>query len=208
MDRMQVEMEVIVPKGFADYFLIVWDFINYARQNGIPVGPGRGSAAGSLVAYLLGITNINPLEHTTFFSNASLTRNAPSCPTWTPTSAWSGAARSSSIAQQVRRRQSAQIITFGRMKARAAIRDVGRVLDMPLAKVDKIAKTVPEGPNVSSRMPWIVGIQAKMVDEDPETRQLVKWPCASRAWPATPAFTPLVWSWLATAWPPSFPSSP
>lgn len=173
MERLEVELGVIVPKGFADYFLLTWDFINYARAQDIPVGPGRGSAAGSLVAFLLGITDINPLEHDLLFErflNPERTElpdiDTDFC-----------VERRGEVIQYVRNKfgndKVAQIITFGRMKARAAIRDVGRVLDIPLAKVDKIAKAVPEGPGVDLAQALDSPEFKKMCDEDPETSTLV-----------------------------------
>jgi DNA polymerase-3 subunit alpha len=173
LDRLEVELEVINGKGFAPYFLIVADFIGYARQNGIPVGPGRGSAAGSLVAYLTGITKLDPLKHSLLFErflNPERTElpdvDTDFC-----------VERRGEVIEYCRRKYGAdkvaQIITFGRLKARAAIRDVGRVMDIPLAKVDKIAKTVPEGPSVSLKDALASSEFAKMVEEDAETRQLV-----------------------------------
>jgi DNA polymerase III subunit alpha len=173
MERLQTELDVIVPKGFADYFLLVWDFIAYARKKDIPVGPGRGSAAGSLVAFLLGITNINPLEHDLLFErflNPERTElpdiDTDFC-----------VERRGEVIQYVRNKfghdRVAQIITFGRMKARAAIRDVGRVLDIPLPKVDKIAKLVPEGPGVDLKQALDSPEFKKMCDEDPEVATLV-----------------------------------
>jgi len=173
MERLQVELDVIVPKGFADYFLLTWDFINFARAQDIPVGPGRGSAAGSLVAYLLGITDINPLEHDLLFErflNPERTElpdiDTDFC-----------VERRGEVIQYVRNKfgndKVAQIITFGRMKARAAIRDVGRVLDIPLAKVDKIAKAVPEGPKVDLAEALDSPEFKKMCAEDPETANLI-----------------------------------
>ncbi|MFN8612567.1 MAG: DNA polymerase III subunit alpha [Vulcanimicrobiota bacterium] len=174
MDRMQVELDVIVPKGFADYFLLVWDFINYARSQDIPVGPGRGSAAGSLVAFLLGITNINPLDHDLLFErflNPERTElpdiDTDFC-----------VERRGEVIQYVRnkfgRDKVAQIITFGRMKARAAIRDVARVMDMPLAKADKVAKAVPEGPQVYLKDALDSPEFKRMMEEDPEVNTVVE----------------------------------
>jgi len=174
MDRMQVELDVIVPKGFADYFLLVWDFIAYARKNDIPVGPGRGSAAGSLVAFLLGITNINPLEHDLLFERF-LNPEREELPDIDTDFC---VERRGEVIQYVRnkfgRDKVAQIITFGRMKARAAIRDVARVMDIPLAKVDKVAKAVPEGPGVSLKDAIDSPEFKKMMDEDPEVHQVVQ----------------------------------
>lgn len=174
MDRLEVELEVINGKGFAPYFLIVADFIGYARENGIPVGPGRGSAAGSLVAYLTGITKLDPLKHSLLFErflNPERTElpdvDTDFC-----------VERRGEVINYCRRKYGeekvAQIVTFGRLKARAAIRDVGRVMDIPLAKVDKIAKTVPEGPGVRLKDALAAPDFAKMVEEDAETRQLVE----------------------------------
>ena len=174
LDRLRVELEVIIPKGFADYFLIIWDFINYARRMDIPVGPGRGSAAGSLVAYLLGVTDLDPLQHDLLFErflNPERTElpdvDTDFC-----------VERRGEVIQYVRERYGhdkvAQIVTFGRMKARAAIRDIGRVLDIPLAKVDKIAKAVPAGPKVDLNEALATPEFKKMCDEDPETAQIVE----------------------------------
>ena len=174
MDRLHTELEVILPKGFADYFLIIWDFINYAREKDIPVGPGRGSAAGSLVAYLLGVTNLNPLEYDLLFErflNPERTElpdvDTDFC-----------VERRGEVIQYVRQRYGdervAQIMTFGRMKARAAIRDIGRVMDMPLPKVDKIAKTVPGGPGVTLKDALELSEFKALCDEDPETAKLVE----------------------------------
>ena len=173
MDRLEVELEVINGKGFAPYFLIVADFIGYARENGIPVGPGRGSAAGSLVAYLTGITKLDPLKHSLLFErflNPERTElpdvDTDFC-----------VERRGEVINYCRRKYGeekvAQIVTFGRLKARAAIRDVGRVMDIPLSKVDKIAKTVPEGPGVKLKDALATPEFAKMVEEDAETAQLV-----------------------------------
>ncbi len=173
MERLEVELDVIVPKGFADYFLLVWDFINYAREHDIPVGPGRGSAAGSLVAFLLGITNINPLEHDLLFErflNPERTElpdiDTDFC-----------VERRGEVIEYVRnkfgRDRVAQIITFGRMKARAAIRDVGRVLDIPLPVVDKVAKAVPEGPSVVLKDALDSPEFRKLMDEDPQVHNMV-----------------------------------
>lgn len=174
MERLATELEVILPKGFADYFLIIWDFINWARENDIPVGPGRGSAAGSLVAYLLGVTDIDPLEHDLLFErflNPERTElpdvDTDFC-----------VERRGEVIEYTRQRYGrdkvAQIVTFGRMKARAAIRDIGRVLDIPLPKVDKIAKAVPPGPKVDLTEAMQTPEFKKMCEEDAETAQVVE----------------------------------
>lgn len=174
LDRLETELEVIIGKGFAPYFLIIWDFIKYARDNGIPVGPGRGSAAGSLAAYLMNITTLDPLKHSLLFErflNPERTElpdvDTDFC-----------VERREEVINYCRRKYGhdkvAQIMTFGRLKARAALRDVGRVMDIPLAKVDKIAKTVPEGPNVKLKDALDSVEFKKMVEEDAETREMVE----------------------------------
>ena len=174
LDRLETEMEVIIGKGFAPYFLIIWDFIKYARDNGIPVGPGRGSAAGSLTAYLTDITTLDPLKHGLLFErflNPERTElpdvDTDFC-----------VERRGEVIEYCRRKYGedkvAQIMTFGRLKARAALRDVGRVMDIPLAKVDKIAKTVPEGPGVKLKDALDAPDFKKMVEEDNETREMVE----------------------------------
>src|SRR5919197_1519308 len=121
--------------GFADYFLIVWDFIAFAKRNGIGVGPGRGSAAGSLAAYCLEITDVDPMRYGLLFERF-LNPGRKSMPDMDLDFSVHG------------RDRVAQIITFGTMMARAAVRDAGRVLDIPYGTVDRIAKLIPEGPKV------------------------------------------------------------
>ncbi len=141
--RLKREIEIIRKMGFAGYFLIVWDFIRFAREKGIPVGPGRGSAAGSLVAYSLRITDIDPLEHGLIFERF-LNPERISMPDIDIDFC---EARRGEVIDYVTERYGrdnvAQIITFGTMKARAVTRDVGRVLDVPYADVDRIAKMIP-----------------------------------------------------------------
>ncbi len=143
--RIDYEIGVINSMGFPGYFLIVADFIEYARNRKIPVGPGRGSAAGSLVAYALGITDIDPIENALIFERF-LNPSRSSLPDIDVDFCING--RDEVFHYVVDRFGGpdyvAQIITFGRMKARAVIRDVGRVLDIPLAEVDEIAKLVPD----------------------------------------------------------------
>ncbi|MEA2672633.1 MAG: polymerase subunit alpha, partial [Chloroflexota bacterium] len=142
-ERLAMELDVIRETGFAAYFLIVWDFIRAARCDGVKVGPGRGSAAGSLVAYVLRITNICPLRYGLIFERF-LNRERVSMP---DIDIDFDDRRRDRVIEYVQekygRDRVAQIITFGTMAARAAIRDVGRVLDVPLADVDRLAKLVP-----------------------------------------------------------------
>ena len=143
VERVEYELSVIIKMGYAGYFVVVWDFINYAKLNRIPVGPGRGSAAGSIVAYALKITDLDPIKYNLIFERF-LNPERISMPDI-----------DIDICQERRQElidyvshkygadKVAQIITFGTLKARAAIRDVGRVLDVPLSKIDKAAKLIP-----------------------------------------------------------------
>jgi DNA polymerase-3 subunit alpha len=141
--RLEKEIGVIRRVGFSGYFLIVWDFIRYAREQSIPVGPGRGSAAGSLVAYSLRITDIDPMEYDLIFERF-LNEERVSPPDIDIDFCEN---RRGEVIEYVTRKYGrenvAQIITFGTMKAKAVVRDVGRVLDMTYADVDKIAKMIP-----------------------------------------------------------------
>ncbi len=142
-ERLEYELSVIKQMGYVDYFLIVWDFIKYAKDHGIMVGPGRGSAAGSLVAYCLEITNVDPLKYNLLFERF-LNPERISMPDIDIDFCFER--RQEVIDYVIRKYGSdrvAQIITFGTMAARAAIRDVGRALDIPYNEVDTIAKLIP-----------------------------------------------------------------
>ncbi|MBU1633511.1 DNA polymerase III subunit alpha, partial [bacterium] len=146
--RADYELGVIENMGFAGYFLIVQDFVHFAKDNDIPVGPGRGSAAGSIVAYALEITDIDPLKYTLIFERF-LNPDRISMPDIDIDFCDEKRNR---VIDYIKDKYGAgsvtQIITFGKMKARLVIRDVGRVMSMPLPEVDRIAKLVPEGPNI------------------------------------------------------------
>ncbi|MEJ2097941.1 MAG: DNA polymerase III subunit alpha, partial [Deltaproteobacteria bacterium] len=148
--RIENEIKVIKDMGFPGYFLIVSDFIRYAKQNHIPVGPGRGSAAGSLVAYALGITNLDPIEHGLIFERF-LNPARKSMPDIDVDFCINGRERVFKyvVEKYGGGEKVAQIITFGKLKTRAVIRDVGRALDIPLHEVDRIAKMVPDVLNIS-----------------------------------------------------------
>lgn len=141
--RMDYEISVIDTMGYINYYLIVFDFINYARSKGIPVGPGRGSGAGSICAYCMGITNVDPIQYNLLFERF-LNPERVSMPDFDIDFCYE---RRQEVIDYVIRKYGAdhvaQIVTFGTMAARAAIRDVGRVLDMPYQTVDTIAKLVP-----------------------------------------------------------------
>lgn len=160
--RLSYELEVIKKTGFAGYFLIVSDFINYAKSNGIPVGPGRGSAAGSLIAYCLGITDIDPIKYDLIFERF-LNPERISMPDIDVDFC---KRRRDEVIQYVTEKYGkdnvAQIITFGTMQSKAAVRDVGRALGMPYSEVDRIAKLITSTDH---------GIE-KSINEEPQLREL------------------------------------
>ncbi|MBE5957154.1 MAG: DNA polymerase III subunit alpha [Lachnospiraceae bacterium] len=148
-ERLYYELNTIKNMGYVDYFLIVWDFIHYARQNGIAVGPGRGSAAGSLVSYCLTITNIDPIRYQLLFERF-LNPERVSMPDIDIDFCFE---RRQEVIDYVvakyGKEKVVQIITFGTMAAKAVIRDVGRVMDIPYAQVDSVAKMVPNELNIT-----------------------------------------------------------
>ncbi|MGI9461392.1 MAG: DNA polymerase III subunit alpha [Alphaproteobacteria bacterium] len=192
-ERLEYELSVIKKAGFADYFLIVADFIRYAKDNGIPVGPGRGSAAGSLIAFSLGITNLDPIHYGLFFERF-LNPGRIEMPDVDIDFCQE---RRDEVLQYVREKYGkthvAQIITFGSLQARAAVRDVGRVLGQPYGKIDDIAKLIPfrfdvatfsdedndsdeEKEKISRKLPLALQQSAnlkKLYDEDDVVRQVI-----------------------------------
>ncbi|HEY0748819.1 MAG TPA: DNA polymerase III subunit alpha [Steroidobacteraceae bacterium] len=141
--RLDLELGVICAMGFAGYFLIVADFIRWARENGVPVGPGRGSGAGSLVAYVLGITDLDPIEHDLLFERF-LNPERVSMPDFDVDFCMEGRDRVIEyVANKYGRDRVSQIITYGTLAAKAVVRDVGRVLGHPYGYVDRIAKLIP-----------------------------------------------------------------
>jgi DNA polymerase-3 subunit alpha len=148
-ERLKYEMDVIVPKGMSDYLLIVWDFINWAKRSGIPMGPGRGSGAGSIVLYLIGITDIEPLRFHLFFERF-INPERISYPDIDVDICMDRRGEVINYTlQKYGKDNIAQIITFGTMKAKMTIKDVGRVLSVPLSKVNAIAKLVPDDLNIT-----------------------------------------------------------
>ncbi len=143
LDREEYELSVIKKMGYVDYFLIVWDYINWAKSQGIPVGPGRGSGAGSIVAYSIGITDIDPIKYSLIFERF-LNPERISMPDFDVDFCYE---RRQEVIDYVSRKYGhdhvSQIITFGTMSARMVIRDVGRALDVPYAETDKLAKMIP-----------------------------------------------------------------
>jgi DNA polymerase-3 subunit alpha len=172
--RLSRELAIIQQMKFSGYFLIVWDFIRYARECNIPVGPGRGSAAGALVAYSLGITDIDPLQHALLFERF-LNPERISMPDIDIDFCMN---RRGEVIQYVTekygRENVAQIITFGTMAAKAAIKDVGRAMDMPYTDVDRIAKMVPSTLNIQLDDALKESVQMQEAyDKDPQVRQLL-----------------------------------
>ena len=148
-ERLDYELNVIQTMGYVDYFLIVWDFINYAKQNGIMVGPGRGSAAGSIVSYCLKITNIDPIRYNLLFERF-LNPDRVSMPDIDIDFCFE---RRQEVIDYVGRKYGqekvVQIVTFGTLAAKGVIRDVGRVMDLPYAYVDSLAKMIPNELNIT-----------------------------------------------------------
>jgi DNA polymerase-3 subunit alpha len=173
-ERLRFELKTIKEMGFADYFLIVWDFVGFAKRNGIQVGPGRGSAAGSLAAYCLEITDVDPIRYGLLFERF-LNPGRKSMPDMDIDFAVAGRDRVINyVAEKYGRDRVAQIITFGTMMARAAVRDAGRVLEIPYGTVDKIAKLIPEGPKVYLEDCLKPGAELKNAyDADPLVKEIV-----------------------------------
>src|SRR3954453_13703432 len=173
-ERLRFELKTIREMGFEDYFLIVWDFIHFAKQNGVSVGPGRGSAAGSLVAYCLEITDLDPIRYDLLFERF-LNPGRKSMPDMDIDFAVDGRERVINyVTEKYGRDRVAQVITFGTMAARAAVRDSGRVLEVPYGVVDKIAKLIPEGPGQTLDDCLKAGSELKQsYDSDPIAREIV-----------------------------------
>ncbi len=174
-ERLRFELKTIKEMGFADYFLIVWDFIHFAKQNGVSVGPGRGSAAGSIAAYCLEITDVDPMRYGLLFERF-LNPARADLPDMDIDFSVAGRDRVINyVAEKYGRDRVAQIITFSTMAARAAIRDAGRVLDIPYGVVDRIAKLVPEGPGQTLEAALKTGAELRQaVDSDPVAKEIVE----------------------------------
>jgi DNA polymerase-3 subunit alpha len=174
-ERLHRELELIQKMDLAGYFLIVWDFIRYAKDRGIPVGPGRGSAAGSFVSYCMGITDIDPLKYGLLFERF-LNPERISMPDIDIDFCIRGRGQVIEyVTEKYGRENVAQIITFGEMKARLAIRDVGRALAVPLDKVDRVAKLVPEELGVTIEGALSLAPQLKSLHEtDAEVREVLE----------------------------------
>ncbi|OUO76700.1 DNA polymerase III subunit alpha [Blautia sp. An249] len=172
--RLNYELETIRNMGYVDYFLIVWDFIRYAREQDIIVGPGRGSAAGSLVAYTLGITRLDPIRYDLLFERF-LNPERVSMPDIDVDFCFERRQEVIDyVVEKYGKDRVVQIVTFGTMAARGVIRDVGRVLDMPYAQVDVIAKMIPQELNITIEKALKMNPElAKVYEEDQEIRSLI-----------------------------------
>lgn len=174
LERLEYELGVIEKMGYVEYFLITWDFINFARENSIMVGPGRGSAAGSIVSYTLYITDIDPIKYSLLFERF-LNPERISMPDIDIDFCYE---RREEVIDYVKRKYGddhvAQIITFGTMGAKAAIRDVGRVLDVSYNKVDNIAKEIPFalGMTIDKALDTNPNLR-KLYEEDGETKEII-----------------------------------
>ena len=173
-ERLEYELSTIHSMGYVDYFLIVWDFIRYARDHGIMVGPGRGSAAGSIVAYCLEITSIDPIKYQLLFERF-LNPERVSMPDIDVDFCFE---RRQEVIDYVVRKYGSdrvvQIVTFGTLAARGVIRDVGRVMDLPYAFVDSIAKMVPQELNITLERALKMSQELKKsYEDDPRVRELI-----------------------------------
>jgi len=174
IERLQFELKTVREMGFADYFLIVADFIAFAKRDGVSVGPGRGSAAGSLAAFCLGITDVDPIRYGLLFERF-LNPARKDMPDMDIDFAVEGRERVINyVAEKYGRDRVAQIITFSTMAARAAVRDAGRVLEIPYGTVDRIAKMIPEGPGQTLEEALKPGGElANAVKDDPVAKEIV-----------------------------------
>lgn len=183
-ERLEYELGIISETGFAGYFLIVADFCRYAREHGVVVGPGRGSAAASMVAYLLGITSVEPLAHDLLFERF-LNPERISMPDIDIDFDPEGREK---VIRYVTEKYGAdkvcQIITFGTMGAKGSIRDVGRVMGIPLARVDKVAKAIPNDPGMTLEKALSVsGELSRMIEEDDQLKELYRLASAIEGMP-------------------------
>ena len=175
LDRAEYEYQIIEKMGYVDYYLIVWDFIHYAKSVGIAVGPGRGSGAGSILAYSIGITDIDPIKYNLLFERF-LNPERISMPDFDVDFCYE---RRGEVIDYVARKYGidhvSQIITFGTMSARSVIRDVGRVLDVPFNEVDKIAKMVPFEIHITLEQALVQNRELKeLYEKDETTRRIIE----------------------------------
>ena len=173
-DRLNSELNVIKSMGFVDYFLIVWDYVNFAKSHGIMVGPGRGSAAGSIVSYTLKITDIDPIRYQLIFERF-LNPERVSMPDIDVDFCYERRQEVIDyVVQKYGKKEVVQIVTFGTLAAKGVIRDVGRVMDLPYARCDAIARMIPNELNITIDRAVEINSELKKVYEtDPEVHQLI-----------------------------------
>ena len=174
MERAEYELSVIKKMGYVDYYLIVWDFIHYAKSQGIPVGPGRGSGAGSILAYSIGITDIDPIKYGLLFERF-LNPERISMPDFDVDFCYE---RRQEVIDYVARKYGydhvSQIITFGTMSARMVIRDVARVLDVPYSEADSLAKMIPNEIHITIKKALEQNIELKQrYENEPDIKNLL-----------------------------------
>ncbi len=174
LDRAEYELSVINKMGYVDYYLIVWDYINYAKSQGIPVGPGRGSGAGSILAYAIGITDIDPIKYNLLFERF-LNPERISMPDFDVDFCYE---RRDEVIEYVCKKYGydhvSQIITFGTMAAKMVIRDVGRALDLPYAEADRLAKMIPNEIHITIQKALEQNIELKNdYESNPETKRVL-----------------------------------
>ena len=174
IDRLEYELSVINQMGYVDYYLIVWDFINYAKTHNIPVGPGRGSGAGSLAAYCIGITGVDPIKYNLLFERF-LNPERVSMPDFDVDFCYVNRQKVIDyVIEKYGEDHVAQIVTFGTMAARAAVRDVGRAMDIPYATCDKTAKLIPQSPGMTLERALAGSRELKnLYDGDTLTKDLI-----------------------------------
>lgn len=174
IDRLEYELSVINQMGYVDYYLIVWDFINYAKTHNIPVGPGRGSGAGSLAAYCIGITGVDPIKYNLLFERF-LNPERVSMPDFDVDFCYVNRQKVIDyVIEKYGEDHVAQIVTFGTMAARAAVRDVGRAMDIPYATCDKTAKLIPQSPGMTLERALASSKELKnLYDGDTLTKDLI-----------------------------------
>lgn len=171
--RLAHELDVIIKMGFSAYFLIVYDFIRYAKTHNIPVGPGRGSGAGSIVAYLLDITDVDPIKYDLIFERF-LNPSRITMPDLDIDFADTGREKVIDyVREKYGEKNVSQIVTFGSMQSRLAIRDIGRVLDISLKDTDKIAKLIPLGENINNAIKEVEELK-NLMDSRPDYRELLE----------------------------------
>ena len=182
LERLDYELEVICKMGFAGYFLIVAEFIGWAKERGIPVGPGRGSGAGSVAAWALGITDLDPLRFGLLFERF-LNPERVSMPDFDIDFCQD---RRDEVIRHVQQKYGhdrvAQIITFGKLQARAVLRDVGRVMGLPYGQVDKICKLVPNNPANPVSLDGALKAEPQLQRWWPKTKALPGWSTSPGVW--------------------------